>query len=168
MAACLPVVFFYLNVPSVLVAQGVTSTTPGFTLTLSQGRHGGEIPKSDQVFVVKYTNISNHLDGESWCSAFGAFYNLVVTYEGVPIKETAEHLKRRKGMEAAHGRCSGSNPGRNLEPGQSREDTLYYETKRPGVYTFTVEQDAFPGDDNTKIVVRSNVLTIIVTNAVSE
>jgi hypothetical protein len=145
---------------STLCAQTSEEKDAGFTLTLSQGTVRYGVPQSYEVLVVKLTNISQRVMSEDTCSAFGAFYNLKVTYNGIPIEEKEEHLKHRKAMEK--GPCSGSNPGRRAKPGQSLEDTLYYETTKPGTYEFTVEREGFPGDPDKSVTIKSNPLTIAV------
>jgi hypothetical protein len=144
----------------VLSAQTPDEQSAGFTLTLSQGRRGGEFAPDVQVLLVSLTNISQRVIGDTTCSAFGAFYNLIVVYNGVPIEEKEEHRKHRKAMEK--GPCSGSNPGRRANPGQSLEDILYYETTKPGTYEFTVEREGFPGNPDKSVTIKSNTLTITV------
>ena len=112
--------------------------------------------------VVTYTNLSQHVDAETTCSAFGAFYHLRVVFNGITEAETDASRKRRKDMEAAAPGCIGSNPGRNLQRGQSRDDIIYYEKLKPGTYEFTVEQDGFPHDPKSNVVVRSNTVTIVI------
>jgi len=143
-----------------LCAQTSVEKDAGFTLTLSRGTARYGVPQSYEVLVVKFTNISQREIGENVCSAFGAFYNLKVVYNGVPIEEKEEHRKHRKTMEK--GPCSGSNPGRKAKPGQSLEDTLYYETTKPGTYELTVEREGFPGDPDRSVTVKSNTLTVVV------
>jgi hypothetical protein len=144
-----------------LSCQTEQRSTPQFTLALRSGRHGGDIAKDTQVLVATYTNLSQYVDAETSCSAFGAFYHLSVVFNGITEAEADASRKRRKEMEAA-AVCSGSNPGRNLQRGQSRDDIIYYEKLRPGTYEFTVEQDGFPHDPKSNMVVRSNTVTIVV------
>jgi hypothetical protein len=144
----------------VLSAQTPEEQAAGFTLTLSQSKLRYGVPKTFQVLVVSLTNISQRVIGDTTCSAFGAFYNLKVVYNGVPIEEKEEHRIHRKAMEK--GPCSGSNPGRRANPGQLLEDILYYETTQPGTYEFKVEREGFPGNPDKSVTIKSNTLTIVV------
>jgi hypothetical protein len=149
-----------------LHTQTADQPAPGFTLVLSVPQRDGTMVPYQQVLLVTYTNISNALDYESNCGAFGALYQLVVTYNGTPVKEHAEAQKRRNIAES--GRCfGGSNPVRNLRPGQARQDHLAYDTFKPGTYEFTVEQDTFPKYPAKSVKVRSNTVTIVVPAAAS-
>jgi hypothetical protein len=143
-----------------LHAQTPEEQAAGFKLTLFQSPIRYGVPKSEQVLVVSLTNISQRVMGDTVCSAFGAFYKLIVVYNGVPIEEKEEHRIHRKAMEK--GPCSGSNPGRRANPGQSLEDILYYETIKPGTYEFTVEREGLPGDPDKSVTIKSNTITIIV------
>jgi len=161
---CIPVLMFAsLLLPTFTAAQSVDSADPGFTLTLSRGRHGGEFSKDTQVMVVRLTNTSKGINYEDTCSAFGGLYRLLVVYNGVPVEEPAAKQKERKASES--GLCfggSGSNPARHLKPGEHRDDFLYYETKNPGTYEFTVERISIPGEPDKSVIVKSNSLTIVV------
>lgn len=159
--SCLLVAAFAMQTLT-LCCQTERMSAPQFTLALKAGRHGGEIAKDTQVLVVTYTNLSQQVDAETSCSAFGAFYHLSVVFNGILEPEAEANRKRRKDLEAAAGRCVGSNPGRYLQKGQSRDDIIYYEKLRPGTYEFTVEQDGFPLDPKSNVIVRSNTLTIVV------
>jgi hypothetical protein len=153
-------VLIFVSSATVLFAQTPEEQAAGFTLTLSQSKLRYGVPKAFQVLVVSLTNISQRVIGDTTCSAFGAFYNLKVVYNGVPIEEKEEHRIHRKAMEK--GPCSGSNPGRRANPGQSLDDILYYETIQPGTYEFTIEREGFPGNPDKSVTVKSNTLTIVV------
>lgn len=143
---------------NVMSAQVTRSGMRKFKLTISVG-HDGAIPKDTAILIVKYTNLSDEMDYETTCGAFGAFYKLDVVHDRVSIPEPPEAAKRRKGMEK--GPCSGSNPGRNLAPGQSRGDYLYYKTQKPGTYEFMVEEETDPEDPAHNVTVKSNTLTVV-------
>ena len=161
------VMLFAVQTP-VLNAQNPDKPAPSFTLTLSVPQRDGTMVPYQQVLLATYTNISKGVAYESYCGAFGALYQLVVTYNGVPVKESVEAQRRRKIAES--GRCfggTGSNPGRNLQPGQSRQDHLAYNTFKPGMYGFTVEQNTFPLNPSKNVTVRSNTVAIVVPAAAS-
>lgn len=142
----------------------VQKSDPGFTLALSVPRRDGTMVSYQQGLLVTYTNVSSAVAYESNCGAFGALYQLAVTYNGIPVKEPAEAQRHRKIAES--GQCfGGSNPGRNLQPGQSRQDHIYYDTFKPGTYEFTVEQNSDPRHPKDNVTVRSNTVTIVVPTA---
>jgi hypothetical protein len=156
---CLLVLFAVQMLP--LDAQTTKSVAPGFRLTLSLGRHSGEIPKKFQVLLIAYTNISDKVEYENMCGNFGNLYHLAVTYNGVPQIESEDIQKERKIRQS--GRCHNfSGPQRNLQPGESREDNLYYDTTRPGIYVFTVDVDTSPLDAQNNVTVTSNTITVVV------
>lgn len=143
-------------------AQTTETPAPGFTLTISEGHRGPIVPYF-QVLAVKLTNMSNEVMGRTGCDSFGGLYNFEVVYNGIPVKKTAAELEYRKQLEA--GGCWGSMIGEHTQPGESRYDTLYYKTLKPGNYEITVTKETFPGEPEKTTTVRSNTLTFIVTEA---
>jgi hypothetical protein len=156
-----------LLVSLVLRAQSPEETAAGFKLTVSvlEGP-GKEFPDSIQVLVVKLTNISNTVVREDACSAFGGLYKLVVVRDGVQIEENDEIRKEREARETEEAKggmfCVGSVRTRALNPGESWDDQIYYDTVTPGRYQFTVEEKAFPRGSQESVTVRSNSVTVIV------
>jgi hypothetical protein len=145
-------------IPSAQVAPGALPA-PQFTLTLSEG-HRGMMPANQQVFVVKMTNISKEAMRRDACDSFGGMINLEVVYNGVPVEKTEAELKWRKQHET--GPCIGSMIKEETKPGESRLDTLYYNTTEPGTYEFTAARETFPGRPEKSVTVRSNTITIVV------
>jgi len=88
-------------------------------------------------------------------------YELEVTHDGVHVKKTASELRYRKRLEAGPP-PSGSLVYEHTGPGESRYDTLYYKTSKPGKYQFTVTRKSPPTCSNEGVTVRSNMLTIVV------
>jgi hypothetical protein len=141
-------------------AQTSGRPEPGFTLTLSEG-HRGSTVAYQQVLVVKLTNISKEVMHRTMCDSFGGLYNLEVVYNGVPVEKTDAELKWKKQHEA--GECyNGSAVPEQTKPGESRYDTLYYNTIKPGTYEITVTGETFPGEPEKSVTVKSNTLTIVV------
>lgn len=151
-------IFAMLSV--VIIAQTVGKPAPGFTLTLSVGRHSSEIPKNIRVLLVKLTNTSSDVNYEDACLAFHGWYNLTVVYNGVPVEDTDKQKEFKK--QRATGECNGSRTARNVKPGESRDDLFYYDTSKPGTYEFTVDRETFPMNPEKNVTVRSNTLTIVV------
>jgi hypothetical protein len=149
------------------IAFSQTSGTSGagFTLTLSKEPPDVRFPEGTQTLVVRLTNTSDTWIREDACEAGGALYKLRILYNGVPQPEPKWIRKRRKTAEAGEakgGRCSGSNPGRRISLGQSWEDFLRYEAKKPGTYEFTVELKLPQAGLSSPVTVRSNTLTVAV------
>ncbi len=112
-------------------------------------------------------NISKETIRENACTAFGALYRLDVVYNGVPQPEPKEKRERREYAEAVEagkepGICEGSSRVRATKPGEYWDETLYYETKNPGTYEFTVEEKSFPKGGGDGVTVKSNTLTLVV------
>jgi hypothetical protein len=141
--------------------QTANKPDPGFRLLLSKGFHGGEIAATTTVLDVKYTNTSNAIDYGHFCARFGEIYRLDVVYNGIPVKEPKEVTRRRVALQSGFCR-EAEGPGRNLQPGQSGDDILYYDTTKPGTYTFTADVDTDPLDPDDNVRVRSNTVTIVV------
>ncbi|MGA2217063.1 MAG: hypothetical protein ABSG51_03205 [Terracidiphilus sp.] len=141
-------------------AQTPNKPEPGFTLTLSLGRHGGEFSKNTQVLLVTLTNTSKEAINNSWCLAFRGMYDLAVTYNGIPVEETDAQKQFKKFRQA--GRCSGSFASRVVNPGEQQEDNLYYDTTKPGTYEFTVSRETYPWNPEKSVTVKSNTLTFVV------
>jgi hypothetical protein len=163
---CLALLFVIPAV--VIIAQTTEQPEPGFKLTLSRGRTPGEFSKGMQVIIVRLTNISNELIREDTCSAFGGLYKLSVVYNGILLDEPEKKRKHREDMErgeAAGGLCFGSNPGRHIQPGEYWEDSIYYRTAKPGTYEFTVEKKTFPQGPGQSVTVKSNTLTMVISES---
>jgi len=143
-----------------IFAQTPEKLAPGFTLTLSEGRRDGTMVPYQQVLIVRLTNISNEVNNRTACESFGGMYNLKVVYDGVPVEETDEERKARKRMES--GECEGSAIAQHTNPGEFREDILYYNTMKPGTYEFTATKETAPGEPEKSTTVRSNTISIIV------
>jgi hypothetical protein len=142
-----------------LCAQMTEKSSPTFTLALSMGVHGGAIPQELLVLHVKITNTTDHVIHQSFCWAIGGLYNVEVLYNSTPLAETKAHQKARKSREA--GVCT-HRGGRDIDPGESLDDDVYYDPLKPGRYEFTAEQDTTPHDPKKNATVRSNSLTVIV------
>jgi hypothetical protein len=127
--------------PAVVVAAQSSPQQPEmphrFALSLSQG-HRGAIDQHFQVLIVKMTNTSERYLDRLSCDSFGEMYDLVVMYNGVRVKKTATELEYGKQMKAGPGGSSRSLVQESTGPGESRYDTLYYKTTKPGTYQFTV------------------------------
>jgi hypothetical protein len=144
----------------IVYAQTTQKPEPGFTLTLSEGRHGGQIAKNIRVLLVKLTNTSKDINYEDVCLAFQGWYNLTVVYNGVPVEDTDKQREFKK--QRATGECNGSRTARNLKPGESRDDLFYYDAAKPGTYEFTIDRETFPRNPDKSVTVKSNTLTIVV------
>jgi hypothetical protein len=148
------------------LAQAPMAPKAGVTLTISQNRPDGALPKNTQTIIVRETNISKGVIRESACTAFGVLYRLDVVYNGIPQEEPDEGRKRREAAEAVKAGkpaiCEGSNPGKATKPGESWDDTLYYQAKQPGTYEFTVEEKSFPASGGEGVTVKSNTITVVV------
>jgi hypothetical protein len=153
-------VMFFAMQTIVAYAQTPEKPEPGFTLTLSMGRHGGEFSKNTQVLLVTMTNISKEVINNSWCLSFNNMYNLSVVYNGIPVEETDADRKYKKFRQ--DGRCSGSVVSRLVKPGKSQEDYFYCDTTKPGTYEFTVTRETFPWNPEKSVTVKSNTITIVV------
>jgi hypothetical protein len=148
-----------------LVAQTSAMPQPGFKLTLSEGRRDATMVSWQTKLVVRFTNTSNGIIREDACSAAGGLYKLSVVYNGVPVQEPEDVRKSRESVEAAEakgGLCSGSVPGRHIQPGEHWEDTFAYNTTNSGTYEFTVEEKAFLQEPEKTVTVKSNTVTVIV------
>ncbi len=143
-----------------LFAQTTEKPEPRFTLALLMGHHGGEISKNEQVLLVRLTNTSNEVIYDQWCLAFHGMYDLAVTYNGVPVEDTEDQKAYKKFRQA--GRCNGSTGTAPINPGEYRDQILYYNTTKPGTYEFTVSRETFPWDPEKSVTVKSNTLTIVV------
>jgi len=84
-----------------LHAQTSDKPAPGFTLTLSTASLGGSIPKTTQMLLVTYTNVSGDVDPGNTCAALGVFHKLVVVYNRVPVKESMEDERFNRWDETA-------------------------------------------------------------------
>jgi hypothetical protein len=153
-------VMFFAMQTIVAYAQTPEKPEPGFTLTLSMGRHGGEFSKNTQVLLLTLTNTSKEVINESWCAAFHGMYDLNVVYNGVPVEDTDAQKKYKKSRES--GRCSGSYFGGPTDPGKTRQEYFYYDTTKPGTYEFTVTRETFPWNPDKSVTVKSNTITIVV------
>jgi len=92
-------------------------------------------------------------------------YDLVVMYNGVHVKKTASELENRKRLEAGPGIPgigSGSMVQESTGPGESRYDTLYYKTTKPGTYQFTIARKSPLSCSDKGVTVKSNTITIVV------
>lgn len=149
----------YLPYAPALHGQDASTLTPepGFTLTLSQA-HDGAISFPQIMLIVKYTNTSGRFKYSSRCAP--GLYKIVVVYNGVLQKEPEAAKKRREKLE--DGYCLGMPPRRNLQPDQSREDSLYYDATKPGTYQFTVERETEPHYPLINVTVKSNTITVVV------
>jgi hypothetical protein len=135
-----------------------------FKLSLSVHRNVSAAPPTFLALVVRMTNTSQHMIYESACSAFGALYKVSVKYNGIALPESEAVTKRREKMEAGEangGSCDGSNPGEKLKPGESWDDTKYYNAVNPGTYEFSVERKTFPRDPKDSVIVKSNTVMVI-------
>lgn len=145
-------------VPLLAFSQAAESKDAGFTLALSRHMRSG-IPPGVVVFLVTLTNTSQKMIYENACNAFGRLYKLSVVYNGDLLDEPDGMRMAREARE--HGDCNGSVRDRKLNPGESWGDTMEYQTKAPGTYEFTVEEEAFPRDQGKDVIVRSNTVTVI-------
>jgi|SRR5579863_1300073 len=156
-----------LQTPTVAAMSPQTGLTfdPGFTLQLHRGRPRGEFPKGTQTLTVRMTNTSNEVIREDACTTAGKMYRLKILYNGVQLEEPEWRRKSREAAELgeAHGGdCPAvSNPARQLRPGESLEDFIFYDAARPGTYEFAIEEKVFSLQSRPRVL-KSNTLTIVV------
>jgi hypothetical protein len=141
-----------------LSAQTPEKHAPPFTLELSLGHGDGTTPKNVLVLSVKITNISDHGAIQSFCGAIGNLYRLDVKLDGVAVPE-GEWARKVFLYRKTHG-CD--IPGRMLDPGSSRTDTVEYYSTEPGSYEFTAIQDTDPTNPVWNETVKSNTLTVTI------
>jgi hypothetical protein len=140
-----------------------------FKLTLSVER-GPSNPQDPLLhLLVRLTNTSHHVRGESTCAAFGALYEVVVKRNGEVLPEnepTRKHRQEMENGESKGGICEGSNPMRRLKPGQSYDDDKTVDVSRPGTYEIYVERKSFLRDrsdlsKSTSATVKSDTITYV-------
>lgn len=147
-----------------LFSQTREKPAPVFKLALAEGNRDATMVSWQTRLVVRLTNISTDLIREDGCSALSAMYKLSVVYNGVPLDEPAEAKSGREAREA--GKCLfASARARVLQPGQYWDDELFYNTTKPGTYEFTVEEKTFPQDPQKSVTVKSNTVTVVVTDS---
>jgi hypothetical protein len=159
------VVVIFATQAIVAYAQTLENQGPGFTLTLSMSQARFGLPATYQVLLVKLTNTSKEVMYRTMCDSWGEMYNLEVVYNGIPLEKTEAEKERRKKLEA--GDChslsgSGSAVAEHTNPGETRQDILYYYTTKPGTYEITATKETFPGHSEKSVTVRSNTITIVV------
>ncbi len=133
---------------------------PGFTLSLKEGH---PIGPNYHTLLIKLTNTSTEVMHRTVCDSFGDMYNLEVVHNGLHVEKTEAEKERRKKLEA--GDCFAgvvSAVAEDTNPGETREDTRYYYTTKPGTYEITATREAFPGHPEKSVTVRSNTITFVV------
>jgi len=145
-------------------AQGVSSQKP-FELSLSVERHLTSAPPTHLGLVVTFTNTSSETIHETICATAGGLYKLVVGFNGSKLPESDYARKHREDMErgeANGGSCEGTSSQRSILPGESADNTLYYDARKEGTYTFRVERKTFPKDPQQSVIIRSNSVTVVI------
>jgi hypothetical protein len=156
---------------SILLSQQGEKANAEFQLSLSVKGRIGSLPPTYVSLIVKYTNTSKGMIFETPCAAFGGLYRISAVLDGAPVEESEVARKERADTEAAEakgGRCEGSNPGRQVAPGEYLENTLYYNAAKPGRYEFTVERRTFPKDPDKSVTIKSNTVTVVMPEPVTE
>ena len=85
------------------------------------GHRDGTTLDDFQVLRVRITNVSNHLEYQSFRGATGGLYDLEVKYNGVLVPETEEHQKARLARESTL--CTIMD--RTIDSGDSKEDNVF-------------------------------------------
>lgn len=154
-------IFAIQTVP--LSGQAPEKPAPGFTLEISV-EHDGALPPDTRMVLVRLTNISKEERRETMCPEINARYNLLVLYNGVPIKEIEAVQKLRK--QGAFEMCRGDLQLWRTKPGAHSDYILYatnfYDMSKPGSYEMTVSRETFPNNPEKSVTVTSNTLTIVV------
>jgi hypothetical protein len=136
-----------------LSAQGVHKPEPSFALSLFHLPHeSGSDPKTE-ILIVRLTNISKQPIHDDLAVVCEGAYKLSVLYNGDPIGAP-------KFQE-----CPFVVSGGMIDPGESVENEIPYNTAKPGTYQFILERKAFPQYPNDHSTVRSNALTTQVPDA---
>jgi hypothetical protein len=147
-----------------LCAQTGQKPAPRFTLTISEYRKE-RAPGTYRIRLIE-TNISNEDLRVGPCAVERGMYNLSVAYDGVLMEERdvlAQHLKEERERRTP---CTSGAAWDLLKPGQSYVSLAIglsrYDMTNPGAYEITVSRETDPDHPEKSVTVKSNTLTIVV------
>jgi len=148
-------------------SQMAEKPVPKFSLAISE-KHEGMRPTARRLIVTE-TNISKEVIKERACLESRGAFNISIVYEGMPLEENDADARHKRQAHARRVPCTSQLAVNEAKPGESLEYSLHltgaFDMSKPGSYDITITKETFPDDLTKSQTVRSNTITVVVSEA---